>query len=1383
MTDESAPAAEPVPVSEPPRPRRGWRAWTWTRRLLAVVAAIAAATFVSIFSIDIGQFGALKGLAEREGSKWLEHPLHIGRITAYLTPGDFGVDDVLIEGRTPTDRPFFQAKHIRVHINWLNLMVDREISLEVRMTGWQIFIETWGGGRNNMPRFKHATTSNGPKRFTTTLQFMQADDGAFGFEDHSTPWSVVAPNLRFNLVRSIGQYLGTASFSKGTVQIQQFLPMSAEEFSTRFTLDGPIVTLTHIDLSTDGARTHVNGQVDFGHWPEQRYNVSSEIDFGRMRQLFFTHETWDVVGKGEFKGIFHVYDGGQELAGDFTSEHAQVSGLDFQDLHGSLVWFPDRFEVTHADADFAGGRTRFAYAIEPLGKPGGPTQRFTAELDDARLENLASLADLRGLRPEGRVRHAHASMAWPSGKFKTDVRGSVEADVDPPDGVALAPSVLPASTRPPRSPMLEKGLFDPQARLQRLSTGGHLVFGFDGTGVSFDDSWVATPTTYFQFHGRSDFGAESNITFHAASLDWQESDRLLAAVMTAAGSPAGAVELGGRGTFDGVMTQRFSDPHIAGAFAGEDIQAFHVGWGRASGHAVIHDKYVDVTDGVIGNDPATASIKTSGRFSLGFPRADQGEELRAHVAITNWPLAELRHAFDLDDWPVDGQIASAEMDLFGPYTGMFGSGRMQLADGVAWKEHFERASADLTLNGVGLSADRITMTKGTGGRITGAAVVKWDGTYSFDATGESLKVESLDNFKVEKAPLTGLLSFTASGAGLFSSPQYEFGGTITDLYASDEFVGEVTGHLSVAGQRLTIDQFNTSSFRLQVNGSGQIVLNDTYDAELTLRFLNTSIDPYLKFFAPKMSPYMRAVASGAVRISGPLADYRHLTVTVSEVDGTLSLFEYQLHTDGPLSMTYKDGTATIGRFRLAGDGTNLALAGRMSVDNSTIAIQADGDANLAILQGPNMRGDGRAVLHASATGAITDPSISGYADVSAGSFRYRALPRSFTDVTGRVAFDGNAVNLDGLRAKFGDGDVKFGGQISLKEYRPDQFNITANGTAMRLRYPEGFSSTVNAALALTGPVTAPLLSGRVDVLYAAYNQTIDTDVGLVTLLAGAAGATTFTGEGGSADGSEGAFPLTFNIDIRANHTLHIDNKKTATIVGSADLSYRGTLDRPSLTGHLDIDSGEVFINGNRFKLLPGTIQFSNPTSLEPFFDVTAETHPRAGGETVNIGVHLSGPLHGPPTVSFTSDPFLTQVDIITLILGGMPDVGNAEQRSFQSQQQAYAMLMQSAAAQLLLSPLSSRVGSVFEKTSAVDTVQFTTILPNENSFQQLSPSTRLTIGKRLSPRLYLTYARDLNSSQYEVILVEYEESDRISWILSRNEDRSFALDFRLRHVF
>ena len=35
----------------------------------------------------------------------------------------------------------------------------------------------------------------------------------------------------------------------------------------------------------------------------------------------------------------------------------------------------------------------------------------------------------------------------------------------------------------------------------------------------------------------------------------------------------------------------------------------------------------------------------------------------------------------------------------------------------------------------------------------------------------------------------------------------------------------------------------------------------------------------------------------------------------------------------------------------------------------------------------------------------------------------------------------------------------------------------------------------------------------------------------------------------------------------------------------------------------------------------------------------------------------------------------------------------------------------------------------------------------------------------------------------QVILLEYDQTDRFSWILSRNEDRTYALDVRVRHVF
>jgi hypothetical protein len=35
----------------------------------------------------------------------------------------------------------------------------------------------------------------------------------------------------------------------------------------------------------------------------------------------------------------------------------------------------------------------------------------------------------------------------------------------------------------------------------------------------------------------------------------------------------------------------------------------------------------------------------------------------------------------------------------------------------------------------------------------------------------------------------------------------------------------------------------------------------------------------------------------------------------------------------------------------------------------------------------------------------------------------------------------------------------------------------------------------------------------------------------------------------------------------------------------------------------------------------------------------------------------------------------------------------------------------------------------------------------------------------------------------QIVLLEYDESDRLSWILSRNEDQSYAIEVRVRHSF
>jgi autotransporter translocation and assembly factor TamB len=104
---------------------------------------------------------------------------------------------------------------------------------------------------------------------------------------------------------------------------------------------------------------------------------------------------------------------------------------------------------------------------------------------------------------------------------------------------------------------------------------------------------------------------------------------------------------------------------------------------------------------------------------------------------------------------------------------------------------------------------------------------------------------------------------------------------------------------------------------------------------------------------------------------------------------------------------------------------------------------------------------------------------------------------------------------------------------------------------------------------------------------------------------------------------------------------------------------------------------------------------------------------------------------------------------------------------------------------MLASRQQSSARRAVEQTFGLDSLQVTPFFvdPNQQT-ARFSPGARVTIGKRISDRIYLTYSRSLSSaSRDQVILLEYDQSDRLSWILTQNEDRTYALDVRVRYVF
>ena len=145
---------------------------------------------------------------------------------------------------------------------------------------------------------------------------------------------------------------------------------------------------------------------------------------------------------------------------------------------------------------------------------------------------------------------------------------------------------------------------------------------------------------------------------------------------------------------------------------------------------------------------------------------------------------------------------------------------------------------------------------------------------------------------------------------------------------------------------------------------------------------------------------------------------------------------------------------------------------------------------------------------------------------------------------------------------------------------------------------------------------------------------------------------------------------------------------------------------------------------------------------------------------------------------------LPEVDIIGLLFGAPTDVSNAELRALSASgaEAAEQALLKAAGARLLAGSISAPVRRVVEETLKLDTAQIAPTIGSDND--PLSTSIRLILGKRLSPRAYLTFSRPLGgATRDQIIVLEYDQTDRLGFVLTQTGDRTFAVDFRVRRSF
>jgi autotransporter translocation and assembly factor TamB len=245
----------------------------------------------------------------------------------------------------------------------------------------------------------------------------------------------------------------------------------------------------------------------------------------------------------------------------------------------------------------------------------------------------------------------------------------------------------------------------------------------------------------------------------------------------------------------------------------------------------------------------------------------------------------------------------------------------------------------------------------------------------------------------------------------------------------------------------------------------------------------------------------------------------------------------------------------------------------------------------------------------------------------------------------------------------------------------------------------------------------------------------------------------------------------------------VQNNLIPNLVATADLRLQGTYDRPQVFGFAEIDRGDVLFEGNRYQITRGTLTFSNPARIEPYIDIEAETRVRSVDQIYEITLGISGtPTNAAVTVN--SDPPLPTANIFQLLLGQTADVRDAELQSLNPDAAARseAELLRIISARLLGGQISAPVQRGLERAIGVTSVQISPSIGNETD--PLTPSARLIISQRISNRAYLTYIRALGTIvRDQIIVLEYDQSDRVGWVLTQTGDRTFAIDFRVRRRF
>ena len=404
-------------------------------------------------------------------------------------------------------------------------------------------------------------------------------------------------------------------------------------------------------------------------------------------------------------------------------------------------------------------------------------------------------------------------------------------------------------------------------------------------------------------------------------------------------------------------------------------------------------------------------------------------------------------------------------------------------------------------------------------------------------------------------------------------------------------------------------------------------------------------------------------------------------------------------------------------------------------------------------------------MDAKVAGNAGKPEVSGRVVLEAVDFR-PAQGSAIEGITGTLHLSPDRVTADDVHFRYSGGTVDAGGVLTLDGAKLAGLRANFHLSALRFQPVSGLRTTVSGDLRLDGDTAVRSARGEIVLDRTVYDADLNLD--LTLLLSGKRSAATSTA------GAFDAVALDVRI-VAPRGSIEIKNN-VARLKLSGDLLLRGNVGRPVLFGQLDVEEGgRLKLSDLNYEVASGKVIFSNPSKIEPFFDVDARTTVRTAQGDYRVRVVVTGtPTRLAPR--FTSEPLLSEAHIISLLATGtLPAtaVGGAGAGNPSSDES-----VAKAARDLLTGLATAAITGRTKEFFRLDRLQ---IDPNYVGSTFTGP--RVTIGKTFGRNFSATVAYQFgssNSRQQQVITLEYQLSPNAFLQAMQDENGIYSIDLKFR---